>query len=152
MFTITWHALTYLHLLINNNYCYIFSSFFITVLSIDHRPSGTYNYLLTYIFCVLTKKSLLYSFISFTICPKLMRLRVRHVFLTVKTVLVGGGMIEWHNPHKTHLPLSYLSYAHPKINFLVNARPLGPVNTTDLVLLSKQGRPRIECKNHEYNA
>ena len=34
--TITWHALTYLRLLINNNYCYIFSSFF--VLSIGQCP------------------------------------------------------------------------------------------------------------------
>ena len=32
-------------------------------LIIDHCPSGTYNYLLTHIFCVLTMKSLLYSFI-----------------------------------------------------------------------------------------
>ena len=29
-FTMTRHALTYLRLLINNNYCYIFSSFFVT--------------------------------------------------------------------------------------------------------------------------
>ena len=84
-------------------------------------------------------------------CPKLMRLRVRHVFLTVKTVLVGG-MIEWCNPHKTHLPLSRLSYPHPKMNSLVNTRPQGPVNTTDLVSLSEQGRSRIKCENHEYNA
>ena len=52
--TITLHALTYLRLLINNNYCYIFSSFF--VLNIDQRPSGTYNYLLTYIFRLSTTK------------------------------------------------------------------------------------------------
>ena len=37
------------------------------LLSIDHRPSGTYNYLLTYIYIVyLLQNNLLYSFISST--------------------------------------------------------------------------------------
>ena len=83
--------------------------------------------------------------------PNLMRLRVRHVFLTVKTVLVGRND-RMAQPAQNSPPLSSLSYPHPKINSLVNARPQSPVNTMGLVLLSEQGRPRIKCENHGYNA
>ena len=69
LFTIIWHTLTSSHLLINNYYCYIFNSFF--ALSFDHCPSGTYSYLPTYIFCLLSTKFLLYSFILSTYFSRL---------------------------------------------------------------------------------
>ena len=52
--TITLHALTYYaYLSTITIVIYLVLSF---VLSIDQRPSGTYNYLLTYIFCLGTMK------------------------------------------------------------------------------------------------
>ena len=63
--------------------------------------------------------------------PKLMD--ETHVFNSKDSTSGRRGMIEWCNLHKTHLPLFYLSYPHPKIYSLVNTRPQGLVNTSDLV-------------------
>ena len=67
------HWLTHAYLLTITIVIYLVLSLF---LSINHCPSSTYNYLHTYIYCVLTTKSLSYSFISSTgYEPTLMHLK-----------------------------------------------------------------------------
>ena len=58
-FTSTQHTLTYLHLLINDNSCYIFSSFFFLSLTIT-QVAHTIAYLPIYLGVLTTKISIVF--------------------------------------------------------------------------------------------